>query len=91
MMERKLKRVIINNVKKQQPQLPNLNDELDERAIVKQVKETLAQFTDKHKKGSIDLQRKAIFIIIMIFMWIFIIIIFAISISTAYSPLRFAY
>lgn len=88
-MESKLKRMVHNTITKNQT--PLLDDALNEHAIVKQVKETLTQFTEKHKRGSVGIHRKDILIIIMIFMWIFIIIIFAVSISTHYSPLRFAY
>lgn len=91
-MESRRKGTSYNNIDKtQQSKLPRLNDVLDEHAIVKQVKKTLAQFTEKYKNDNIGLQQKDILIIIMLFIWIFIVIIFAVSISTTYTPLRFAF
>lgn len=94
-MESKLKRGINQNnnlVKRQSLDAPLIKDKLlDEESIVKEVKKTLAQFTEKHKHEFIDIKRRDIFIVILIFMWILIVVIFAISISTKYTPLRFAY
>lgn len=90
-MESKLKRVVnIKTSQKQQSEISEAKEKLDEKNIVKDVKNTLAQFTDRYQDNSI-IHRKDVAIIIMIFIWIFIVVTFSISISTSYTPLRFAY